>query len=204
MLHLDHIAIAAETLEAGVAWVEKRLGVKMGPVGHHPQMGTHNRLLSLGPSEYLEVIAVDPEAVPPARPRWFDLDRFQGAPRVQNWITRTGQLEVACTAAPDGIGTPMALRRADFRWRMVVPEDGVLPFDGAYPALIQWDSGDPAPQLPDQNVRLTALCVIHPKATDLQARLGPQLKDARIRFETGANKELTAIFDTPNGQVQLG
>ena len=30
--------------------------------GRHPHMGTHNRLLSLGPDLYLEVIAVDPDA----------------------------------------------------------------------------------------------------------------------------------------------
>ena len=37
-------------------------------------MGTHNRLLGLGTNVYLEVIAIDTEAAPPARPRWFSLD----------------------------------------------------------------------------------------------------------------------------------
>lgn len=40
----------------------------------HPQFGTHNRCLGMEDGIYLEVIAVDPEAPPPSRPRWFGLD----------------------------------------------------------------------------------------------------------------------------------
>ena len=39
---------------------EGALGATPAPGGHHPLMGTHNQLLSLGPGEYLEVIAIDP------------------------------------------------------------------------------------------------------------------------------------------------
>jgi hypothetical protein len=66
MLSFDHLAIGAETLDEGVEAVEAALGVPLAPGGGHPAMGTHNRLLSLGPGEYLEVIAIDPDA--PARP----------------------------------------------------------------------------------------------------------------------------------------
>ena len=45
-LALDHLVVAARTLEEGVAWVESRLGIAMGPGGKHAAMGTHNRLLS--------------------------------------------------------------------------------------------------------------------------------------------------------------
>ncbi len=41
---LDHIVIGAASLEAGVAWVEQRLGVKPVPGGQHVAMGTHNAL----------------------------------------------------------------------------------------------------------------------------------------------------------------
>jgi hypothetical protein len=40
-------------------------------------MGTHNRLLKLGEGFYLELIAIDPQAPPPGRPRWFGLDRLE-------------------------------------------------------------------------------------------------------------------------------
>ena len=61
-------------------------------------MATHNRLLGLG-DLYLEVIAADPSAPRPAWPRWFDLDRFTGAPRLTNWICACDDLEAAVAAA---------------------------------------------------------------------------------------------------------
>ena len=82
MIELDHLAVAGETLAEAVAHVEDALGVEMAAGGVHVEMGTHNRLLSLGPGMYLEAIAVDPAARGPDRPRWFDLDRFQGRPRL--------------------------------------------------------------------------------------------------------------------------
>jgi len=44
-------------------------------VGAHPLMGTHNRLLALG-DLYLEVIAVDPAAQPPATDKMVRYGRF--------------------------------------------------------------------------------------------------------------------------------
>lgn len=75
---IDHLAVAADTLAAGVAWCERTLGLPPGPVGEHRFMGTHNRLLRLHsaahPRAYLEIIAINPDAPAPQRPRWFDLD----------------------------------------------------------------------------------------------------------------------------------
>ena len=62
---LDHLVVAAADLEEGTRWVEERLGVGLEAGGRHTLFGTHNRVLSLGPDCYLEVIAVDPEAPPP-------------------------------------------------------------------------------------------------------------------------------------------
>ncbi|HEX6635378.1 MAG TPA: VOC family protein, partial [Usitatibacter sp.] len=76
---LDHLVVAARTLEEGAAWVEAALGVPTVAGGKHDLMGTHNRLLGLDGRRYLEVIAIDPSAPPPARARWFGLD--EAAPR---------------------------------------------------------------------------------------------------------------------------
>ena len=98
-LTLDHIAISAGTLEEGVAFVEAALGVPLAGGGQHPHMATHNRLLGLG-DVYLEVIAADPAAPRPTWPRWFDLDRFDGPPRLTNWICRTDDLDAAVAVSP--------------------------------------------------------------------------------------------------------
>jgi hypothetical protein len=198
MLHLDHLAISAATLEDGAAWVERTLGVPLAGGGKHPHMGTHNRLLSLG-DLYLEVIAIDPAAPRPAQPRWFDLDHFRGPPRLTNWICRTDDLDAALTQAPKGTGTATDLSRGDYRWRFAVPTSGRLPFDDCHPALIQWQ-GDlhPAKALRDHGIRLTHLQVTHPQAPALQAALNG-LTDPRVTVETGPYHALRATFDTPNG-----
>ncbi|MDO9525727.1 MAG: VOC family protein [Gemmobacter sp.] len=197
MLHLDHLAFAAGSLGQGVAAVEAALGVTLAPGGAHPAMGTHNRLLSLGPGEYLEVIAVNPQAPAPDRPRWFDLDRFAGPPRVTNWIVRCDDLAAAVATAPTGTGVPMPLTRGDLSWTMAVPVNGRLPFDGGFPALIQWfGAAHPAQRLPDVGVRLTALHLTHPEADALRAAL--PLSDTRVTVSAGPIG-LRATFSTPKG-----
>lgn len=198
-LELDHIAVAARSLEEGTAFVEAALGVPLAGGGQHPHMATHNRLLGLGPL-YLEVIATDPSAPRPAWPRWFDLDRFGGPPRLTNWICRTEDLDAALAAAPPGTGAPVALQRGDYRWRMAVPADGILPFDNAYPALIEWQ-GDmhPARALPDRGIRLTALEIFHPDAEALAAALAGQFQDPLLRLCRAPHKAMRAVFSTPKG-----
>ena len=123
---IDHLAVAAASLDEGTAAVEAALGVKLSPGGQHALMGTHNRLLGLG-DLYLEVIAVDPAAPPPGHPRWFRLDQFTGAPRLTNWVVAVDDLEGALAVAPAGAGQAVDLARGDLRWRIAVPPDGTLP-----------------------------------------------------------------------------
>jgi len=203
MLRIDHLAIAAETLADGVAVVEVALGVALAPGGQHPLMGTHNRLLSLG-DLYLEVIAIDQAVPAPNHPRWFDLDHFSGRPRLTNWIAACDDLDAALNALPPGHGTPLALARGDLRWRMAVPASGRLPFDDAFPALIEWQgAAHPASRLPDTGVRLLRLEVAHPNAAALRIALAPLLDDTRVVFTAGPAKAMRAEFSTPHGKRVL-
>lgn len=59
---IDHLVVTAPDLEAGAGFVRNALGMEMGRGGKHPRMGTHNMLLRLGETSFLEVIAADPEA----------------------------------------------------------------------------------------------------------------------------------------------
>jgi hypothetical protein len=176
---LDHLVVAARTLEEGAAWVEAKLGVAPVPGGKHPTMGTHNRLLRIGPREFLEVIAIDPEAAPPARPRWFDLDapemraRISRGPAPIHWVERTSDLEAALASYPEPVEI-LSFSRGPYRWRMGVPRDGRRPGRGTLPTLIQWE-GDlhPADALPEGGCRLRAF--------------------------SARNGEVTADFATPSG-----
>ena len=202
-MRLDHLAVSAMTLEEGVAHVEAALGVALAPGGQHPLMATHNRLLGLG-DVYLEVIAADPSAPRPTWPRWFDLDRFSGVPRLTNWILACDDLEAEVAQGPKGVGVPVALARGDLRWQMAVPATGRLPFDDAFPALIRWDGTlHPAGLLPDAGVRLLRLEIAHPQAADLRAALDGRLADPRVVIVPGAEKALQASFSTPGGTRRL-
>lgn len=198
-LVFDHVAVAALGLDEGVAAVEAALGVRLAGGGEHPAMGTHNRLLGLG-DLYLEVIAVNPGAPAPGRPRWFDLDRFAGRPRLTNWVCRCDDLGAELALSPPGTGVPMALQRGDFRWEMAVPADGRLPFDGAFPALIRWNGAlHPAPLLPESGLRLRRFEIAHPEAALLRDALAGRLADPRVVVADGAEKAMRATFDTPHG-----
>lgn len=202
-LTLDHFAVACTRLADGVAYVEDCLGVKMGAIGQHVQMGTHNRLLSLGPSQYLEVIAVDPDAPPPAYPRWFDLDHFTGTPRLTNWICRCENLAETLHNAPKGAGEIMAFARGEYRWDMAVPTDGKLPFSGAFPALIAWHgTAHPCAALPDQGCRVTHFevgCSDRARLREALAPLDPP--DLTVFTEGPADFHLT--IETPRGERHL-
>ena len=89
---LDHLVIAARTLDEGVAWCEARLGITPAAGGRHTLMSTCNRLFSIAspqaPRAYGEIIAIDRDAPEPGRTRWFDLDspdmhrRLDGGPQL--------------------------------------------------------------------------------------------------------------------------
>lgn len=203
MLGFDHIAVSGETLEAATAHVEEALGVRLQPGGAHAVFHTHNTLLGLADGLYLEAIAINPDAPAPDRPRWFDLDRFAGPPRLTNWICRADDLDAALGAIPLHLGAPVDLQRGDLRWRMAVPADGRLPFDTCAPALIQWQTDThPATRLADAGCTLLQLTVSHPEADALRAALSAHLADDRIAFQTGV-AGLHAEFETPHGRRML-
>lgn len=204
MIALDHIAIAATDVPAGAQAVAAALGVALEPGGRHAAMGTWNRLLGLGPGEYLEVIGPDPEAPHPGRPRWFALDSFAGPPAARAWVVRVPDLGAALARAPLGAGVATDFARDTLRWRMAVPDGGVLPWDGLFPALIEWTEGaHPATRLPDRWVRLAAVELVHPDAAGLAAALAPLIHDARVTVGVGRSPTLRVGLDTPRGRVWL-
>lgn len=201
MVGIDHLAVVAGTLDAGCAWVEAVLGLPLVAGGKHPHMGTHNRLLRLG-DLYLEVIAIDPDAPAPNWPRWFGLDGFNGPPRLAHWVAACEDLDAALAEAPAGAGQAVDLARGDLRWRMGVTAMGQLPFDGLFPALIQWLGPHPAPRLPDSGARLAGLDLAHPDAAALAAALAG-LTDPRVSIAAGP-PALRARIETPAGPRLLG
>ena len=202
MTGIDHIVVSAATLDQGVAHVEAALGVTLAGGGKHPLMSTHNRLLGLG-DLYLEVIAIDPAAPDPGRPRWFDLDHFAGPPRLTNWVAQADDLPAALANCPPGLGQPVEMTRGAYRWDYTVPADGCLPFDGSFPALLHWHGRRPPDDLPDSGLRLTRFELVHPRAEALRRALTAVIADPRLVVTEGAAKAMRAEFTGPDGRKVL-
>jgi len=208
---LDHLVVTAATLEEGCAWVSQALGVDPGPGGAHPRMSTHNRLLRLGDAAFLEVIACDPAAESPGRPRWFGLDQLgAGAPpRLATWAARTSGLRAwpAEVVAPLGIVETMT--RGEREWLITIPRDGVMPMQGLAPAMIEWQSPptSAAFALPASGCRLARLQLRHPAPDGLRAlvaTLGLASEVEVVAAKPGRAAGLTAWIETPAGLRRLG
>lgn len=202
-LIFDHLAVVADDLGAGVDHVRALTGLSVPPGGQHPRMATRNCVMNMGASEFFEIIAPDPDAPAPDEPRWFRLDLPVGAPRIGNWICRCDDLDAVLAGLPPSAGRAITMTRGAMTWRIAVPDDGGLPFDGGFPTLIEWPPG-PLPQdaMPDLGARMLALEVSHPNAAMIAARLTGLLDDARIRFMPGP-PAIRARITTPHGVAVL-
>ena len=213
MAALDHLVVAARDLASGAAWLEERLGTPLAAGGRHAAMGTHNRLLRLGEQCYLEVIAIDPEAPPPGRPRWFGLDdpgirvALSERPRLIHWVARCDNLASEAAACATSPGEVVAMARGDYRWRITIRPDGGLPGGGLLPSLIQWDVPfHPADRLPESGCRLMKLEAFTAGAAALHSGLASLGLSASLAvfppLEDGAGR-LVAYLATPAGLVEL-
>jgi hypothetical protein len=202
---IDHITVVAPDLASGSALVTRALGVTPRRGGAHPRMGTHNLLLRLSDSMFLEVIAPDPNAVAPSRPRWFELDRLsaQSPPRLATWVARTDDIHAASAPWVDVIGVVEPMTRGSLNWLITVPPDGSLPMGGAAPALIQWNvDRHPASTLEDVGCSLIALDVFHTKPRRVQEVLDGIALSGPVRVHARAAPSepcLIAHIQTPSG-----
>lgn len=206
----DHLVLAAATLAQGIEYFADLTGVAPQPGGKHVTMGTHNALVRLGERLYLEILAIDPQGITPARPRWFDLDDgnlradLAERPRLIHWVARTVDLAAAVERAKVPLGEILPFERGDYRWRITVPEDGHRPAAGLVPTLIQWDvSNHPADALPAQGLSLLQLAGTHAEPATIRAALDAlDLGDAmHVTFDRDAR--LAAMIRTARGIVTL-
>jgi catechol 2,3-dioxygenase-like lactoylglutathione lyase family enzyme len=219
---LDHLVIAARTLDEGVAWCEATLGVVPGPGGEHALFGTHNRLLRLhsatAPNAYLEIIAINPAAVPTRThglKRWFDLDDpalqqrlAQHGPQLIHWVASVPEIQRACAALrADGLdpGPVLAASRPTpqglLQWQITVRDDGRRLMGGALPTLIQWGDTHPAARMGTAALQLRSLQLSHPSPARLQEAL--QALAVRGVDVVPGTPSLRATLEAPRGTVVL-
>jgi hypothetical protein len=206
---LDHITVIAPSLESGAAFVHQSLGVMPQTGGKHVRMGTHNLLLRLGDALFLEVIAPDPQAPAPGRPRWFGLDQLSAdaRPALGTWVARTADIRAVASASSEPLGNIEPMSRGALDWLITIPADGAIPVDGVGPALIEWHTGaHPATGLADHGLSLLRLELFHPDPDRVLRLLRSIDIDGPLFVSppaTGAGPHLLAHIATPDGARTL-
>ena len=220
-LTLDHLVVAARTLEEGVVWCEATFGVVPGAGGQHAAMGTHNRVVSIAseafPQAYLEIIAIDPAAPAPAGARWFDLDAaavqrtLEAGPQLVHWAARCAGIDAACAvmaSAGADCGAPRAAERQSpaglLQWKISIHREGRRALCGAAPTLIEWSGPHPTEAMPASGVTLESVAV-GDWPDDAMGMLPPSVSldlDGDPAADTGP-APLVAVLVGPRGRVRL-
>lgn len=205
--YIDHITVTAPNLESGATLVEKQLGVLPQTGGEHPAMGTHNLLLRLGNDVFLEVIAVNPDAGRPNRPRWFELDSMtdMSPASLKSWVVRTTDIKKTCSDSSGFLGDVEPMSRGKTNWLMTVAEDGMQPLSQGAPMLIEWKSDlHPANSLPDFGLSLLELQIHNPDFKRIKRLIRSIDLVGNIKVIDSHEPRIIAWIDTPEGTRKLG
>lgn len=216
---IDHLVYGVPELSAGIARIADLCGVAATPGGSHEGRGSHNALLSLGDESYLEIIAPDPAQPDPGRPRPFGLDTL-AEPRLITFAVhaaRSGEPPPAGAAgerlaawrtqsagrgyAPGPVAA-MSRRRPDgslLSWHLCQQPE--LPFGGAVPFLIDWDTSDSPASTAPAGCRLLDLEVLSPEPGSAGAAL--HALGVAVPVRRADRPGLRATIATPLGTVEL-
>ena len=210
---LDHLVVAARTLAEGVAYIEEQLGVTIPYGGEHPKMGTHNCLARLDDQTFFEIIAINPDAPKPDRPRWFGLDepdmqkRLKEQPQLLTWVVNTNDIALLAQESVYSIGTPERITRGELSWMFGLTDDGKLLNDGLLPHVIQWFSKDhPATKMEHVGFSLASLTIFHNSHKWLKSRLSSIGADTLVSIaplQGGKKPHIEALFNTASGPKRL-
>jgi len=203
---LDHIVYAVPDVAKAVADLEQRLGVRAALGGKHPGIGTHNALLSLSDTSYMEIIGPDPDQPPPAMPRPFGIDTLK-APRLVTWLAKATNFEqqleqVRALGYDPGALTPMSRDLPDgtrIEWRLAIPPQPLG--DGLVPVLIEWHTDRHPAKTSPRGCTLVELYGEHPRPESVRSILDAMGLSLDLR--QGPVPALTAILDTPKGRVTV-
>jgi len=211
MLKLDHLTVIAPTLAEGVAHVRACLDLDVPFGQRHLYMGTHNHLLQLGDTTYLEIVALDPAGENPGRPRWFGLDDqanvradWEEGRRLRGWVARTDAIGDAIAGREAVFGGKVPLPPVDSAFDFAIPADGSLPLDGAAPSLIdRRGKARSMATIADLGARLIAFALEHPEPDAIAAFYEQLAIDRPPMISRGAKLRYRAQIETPSGLREL-
>jgi hypothetical protein len=211
MLKLDHLSVIAPSLAEGVSHVRACLDLDVPFGQRHGYMGTYNHLLQLGGTVYLEIVALDPAADGPGRPRWFGLDDqkkvrsdWDEGRRLRGWVARTDTIETIIAGHGSIFGEKVPLPAVNSSFDFTIPHDGSLPLDGAAPSVID-RRGKPRSMatIADLGARLRSFTLEHPDPAAVEALYRAMSMDRPPAIGRGARLRYRAQIETPTGPREL-
>jgi len=206
MDRVDHLVWAVPDLDAGISQIEALTGIQAALGGSHPGMGTRNALLSLGDDTYLEIIAPDPGQSDYRSPRLFQVDHVD-SPRLVTWAAKSDDIaQMTEMRLSDGQSPGKAMtgsrQTPDGRtlaWELTDPYVEIA--GGVVPFFINWgNTPHPAASAPG-GATLLALRATHPEKDYVRAAF--KSFGINMPVENGCQASLTAVIDTPRGQIEL-
>jgi hypothetical protein len=203
---LDHIVYAVPDVSQAVEDLAQRFGVRPVMGGKHQGLGTHNALLSLSETEYLEIIGPDPDQPPPSMPRPFMIDTLT-EPRLLTWLAKATNLEQQIAEAQRrgynvGVITPMSRNLPDgtrIEWRLAIPPQPLG--DWLVPVLIDWRTDRHPAKTSPKGCRLIELYGEHPQPATVRPIL--DALGVTLDIRQAVTPALVAVLDTPKGKVTL-
>lgn len=205
MYELDHLMWEELRLSEGERRFAALTGVTPAFGGNHPDMGTHNSLLSLGQGKYLEIIALDPAHLKAANLSEETLSNFTPglfAFGVRTYdLARVGQLVSAGGLKVSDVHS-ISRQSPDgrmLRWQTVVVEGhdfgAFIPF-----FTLCGDMVHPSETAP-KGCDLLEFSVGHPQHRQL-SELYAALK-INVPVLESEQPQLRAVLSTPKGKVVL-
>ena len=89
--------------------------------------------------------------------------------------------------------------RGTFKWRMAVGNDGILPYNGAFPSLIEWKGQEhPCDHLKNANLSLNYVLITHPEAKKLNIAL-KLFFDKRVVIKEDRDVSISLTLNSPTG-----
>jgi glyoxalase-like protein len=203
---VDHLVYGVANLQTGIDELERSLGVRAAGGGQHLGRGTHNALLALGGTSYLEIIAPDPEQKRAPGALMFGLETLRRSQLI-GWAIRTAKIDALVAKAratgydPGPIESMERLRLdgTALQWRLTS-----MPFSHSsfvVPFVIDWGASSHPSESAPAGVALVALRIEHPDPVGIQAALGALQLDVPVAH--GPEPALIAVLDTPRGRFEL-
>ena len=145
---IDHFVFAAETLNEGSEFIENVLKEDLSDINAHKTMGTHNRVISIGPC-YLEVISLDPQNQNANKNTWFNLsdlsyrETFLKTPKLISFVISSKKLERSIFFEKE-----FFVSRNEYKWFFRKPNFDYLQKNNfrninLFPSLINWETISP-------------------------------------------------------------